>query len=244
MRPIKSGPLIDQEIEELDAFLLSDDGLENAMDVSGLDGFLCAVLSGPNVIMPSEWMRWVWDSTEGKQSPEFTSAKQAQRILDLLMRHANDIAVTLTQFPQDYEPLFLERDHKGRTVSIVDEWCCGYVKGIALDPSGWQPLFEAHSDWFEAIHLYGTESGWDRLKELVEAYQDADARHQAFVELIAPAARNIHAYWLARRAPARDTIDDTRRLIHKVLVPGRNDPCLCGSGKKFKDCHGALKLLN
>ena len=61
MTPIKSRPLIDQEIEELDAFLLSDDGLENAMDVSGLDGFLCAVLSGPNVIMPSEWMRWVWD---------------------------------------------------------------------------------------------------------------------------------------------------------------------------------------
>ena len=59
MRPIKSGPLIDQEIEELDAFLLSDDDLENAMDVSSLDGFLCAVLSGPNVIMPSEWMRWV-----------------------------------------------------------------------------------------------------------------------------------------------------------------------------------------
>jgi uncharacterized protein len=150
----------------------------------------------------------------------------------------------LTQFPQHYEPLFLARDHKGRTVSIVDEWCCGYVKGIALDPSGWQPLFEAHPDWFEAIHLYGTESGWDRLKELVEAYQDADARHQAFVELIAPAARNIHAYWLARRAAARDTIDDTRRPIHKVLVPGRNDPCLCGSGKKFKHCHGALKLLH
>jgi len=42
-----------------------------------------------------------------------------------------------------------------------------------------------------------------------------------FVELIAPAARNIHAYWLARRAAARDTIDDTRRPIHKVLVPGR-----------------------
>ena len=88
--------LTNREIEELDAFLLSDDGRENAMDVSGVDGFLCAVLSGPNVIMPSEWMRWVWDSTEGKQSPEFTSAKQAQRILDLLMRHANDIAVTLT----------------------------------------------------------------------------------------------------------------------------------------------------
>ena len=62
--------LTNQGIEELDAFLLSDDGRENAMDVSGVDGFLCAVLSGPNVIMPSEWMRWVWDSAEGKQSPD------------------------------------------------------------------------------------------------------------------------------------------------------------------------------
>src|SRR5664279_2553665 len=123
MRPIKSGPLTNLEIDELDTFLLSDDGLENAMDVSSLDGFLCAVLSGPNVIMPSKWIPWVWDSTEANQSPEFTSEKQAQRILDLLMRHANDIAVTLTQFPQYYEPLFLERDNKGRTVSIVDEWC-------------------------------------------------------------------------------------------------------------------------
>ena len=40
---IKSGPLTNREIEKLDAFLLSDGGLENAMDVSTLDGFLCAV---------------------------------------------------------------------------------------------------------------------------------------------------------------------------------------------------------
>src|SRR5258708_30092041 len=53
MTPIKSKPLIHQEIEELDAFLLSDDGPENVMDVSGLDGFLCAVLSVANFIMPS-----------------------------------------------------------------------------------------------------------------------------------------------------------------------------------------------
>jgi uncharacterized protein len=62
------------------------------------------------------------------------------------------------------------------------------------------------------------------LKKLVEAHEDADARHQVLVDLIAPAARNIHAYWLARRAPARDTIGDTRRPIHKMPVPGRNDP--------------------
>src|SRR5260370_13377086 len=108
MRPIESGPLTNQEIEELDAFLLSDDDLENAMDVSSLDGFLCAALSGPNVIMPSEWMRWVWDNKEGKQSPKFTSEKQAQRILGLLMAHSIGIPVTLHKFPLHYEPHLLQ----------------------------------------------------------------------------------------------------------------------------------------
>lgn len=26
-----------------------------------------------------------------------------------------------------------------------------------------------------------------------------------------------------------------------LYEPGRNDPCPCGSGKKFKKCHGAKK---
>src|ERR1700737_544235 len=117
----------------------------------------------------------------------------------------------------------LERDHKGRTVSIVDEWCCGYVKGIALDPSGWQPLVEAHPDWFEVIHLYGTEGGWDRLKKLVEAHEDADARHQVLVDLIAPAARNIHAYWLARRA--RGVRPNSGRAPRRVTSPSRGEGC-------------------
>ena len=133
MRPIKSGPLIDQEIEELDAFLLSDGGRENAMVVSGVDGFLCAVLSGPNVIMPSEWLRWVWILRKAS-SPEFISEKQAQRILDLLMRHANDIAVTLTQFPQYYEPLFLEPVALARSSSTAMEHrnCCTDLRHPAL----------------------------------------------------------------------------------------------------------------
>ena len=244
VRPIQSGPLTDREIEELNAFLLADDGLDNAMDVSTFDGFICAVLSGPNVIMPSEWMRWVWDQKDGEQSPEFASEKQAKRIVSLLIGHANVLAFTLTHGPQHYEPLFYVRKVEGRTVSIVDEWCCGYVKGVALDPLGWQPLIDARPDWFEVIHLYGTKSGWDRLKKLVDAHENAEARHQAFVDLIAPAALKIHAYWLARRAPVGETIRESRQPIHKMLTPGRNEPCPCGSGKKFKHCHGAPEILH
>jgi uncharacterized protein YecA (UPF0149 family) len=27
-------------------------------------------------------------------------------------------------------------------------------------------------------------------------------------------------------------------LVHRAEKTGRNDPCPCGSGKKFKKCHG------
>jgi uncharacterized protein len=27
--------------------------------------------------------------------------------------------------------------------------------------------------------------------------------------------------------------------LRKAAEPGRNDPCPCGSGKKYKKCHGA-----
>lgn len=36
----------------------------------------------------------------------------------------------------------------------------------------------------------------------------------------------------------RDTRENPRQPIVKQKAPGRNDPCPCGSGKKFKDCHG------
>jgi preprotein translocase subunit SecA len=31
---------------------------------------------------------------------------------------------------------------------------------------------------------------------------------------------------------------ETRRVDEREQI-GRNDPCWCGSGKKFKKCHGA-----
>ncbi|MEE8441833.1 MAG: SEC-C metal-binding domain-containing protein [Spirochaetia bacterium] len=38
---------------------------------------------------------------------------------------------------------------------------------------------------------------------------------------------------MAASQPRQQTV---RRTVPKV---GRNDPCPCGSGKKYKHCHGA-----
>jgi len=52
IRSIESGPLTGREIRELHGFLLAEDGLEHPMDFYTFDGFICAVLSGPNTILP------------------------------------------------------------------------------------------------------------------------------------------------------------------------------------------------
>ena len=44
-----------------------------------------------------------------------------------------------------------------------------------------------------------------------------------------------------QQAAAQDTREGARRPVQPIVkdkMPGRNDPCPCGSGKKFKNCHG------
>lgn len=39
-------------------------------------------------------------------------------------------------------------------------------------------------------------------------------------------------------AAAHDTREVKKEPVHVEKTVGRNDPCPCGSGKKFKNCHG------
>jgi preprotein translocase subunit SecA len=48
-----------------------------------------------------------------------------------------------------------------------------------------------------------------------------------------PADTHVHGPDCSHDQPATEPI---RRAAPKV---GRNDPCLCGSGRKYKKCHGA-----
>lgn len=244
MNLLHQGPLTDEEIRELDQFLLDAEGIPESMDVSTLDGFLTAIVCGPKTILPSEWMRWVWDMERGEDAPEFTDQAQAQRILGLLLRHMNDIAQTLHQAPEQYEPLLMENPNDGDPIPILDEWCSGFMKGVQLDAEGWLPVTAGQPDWMSTILLYGTEEGWEALKKKNLSLDE----HKALADGLAETVQKIYALWLeqrrkpitagtlpelARREPARNP--------NKV---GRNEPCPCGSGKKFKQCHGRPDRLH
>jgi len=241
---LNPGPLTEEEIEELDQFLLYAEGAEESMDISTLDGFLTAVVSGPKTVMPSEWLRWVWDMERGKDAPEFKDHAQAQRILGLVMRHMNDIAATLLQAPEHYEPLLMENPNNGDPIPIIDEWCSGFMKGVQLDPEGWLSIIAGKPDWMSTIMLYGTQDGWEALEKKNLSLEE----HRALAAGLAGTVQKIYGFWLEQRREeiANGTPPEIvrRQPIRNPTKVGRNERCPCGSGKKFKQCHGSPDRLH
>ena len=229
-----SQPLSDAEFEELDEFLGSDATPDDCMDISMLDGFLTALAVGPNTLMPDRWLAAVYGET-AQDAVKWASPAEAEYMLGLILRHMNDITWQLREAPDDYEPIVFERDDDGKTVAVIDEWCIGFMEGVQVDKAAWAPLFESHDEkaFLLPIILYGTESG---NKEL-EARPELATRHEQFADSLADCVLAIQDYWLPQRRAAM-TI---RREEQKT---GRNDPCPCGSGRKFKKCCGDTSRLH
>jgi uncharacterized protein len=237
-------PLSNEEVEELDRILMDQPGDLDAMNVSMLDGFLTAVVSGPNAIMPSIWMPWVWDVEKGVSRPAFHSDHAAQRFYELVFRHMNSISAELLESPEDFEPLLLENPNDGDPIPLLDDWCMGFMKGLILDIEGWTPLTSLHTDWFTVLRLYGTEDGWEILTEVSH---DLD-QHLEYADQLPHDIRKIHRYWLERRGkdvtPGKraSTMGSSPWVLDDV--PGENDACPCGSGEKFRQCHGSPGRLH
>jgi uncharacterized protein len=223
-------PLSDEELEELDQFLMSDATREESMDIAMLDGFLTALAIGPNTLPPSRWMPVIWGG-----EMVWESETQAKRMMSLVFRHANDILFTLRGYPDDFEPLLYEREHEGKNIPIIDEWCIGFVRGMALDEEAWRPLLDSEEgeEMLFPIMLYGTEAGWEQLRD----DPALESRHEEFAASLGDSVIAIMDWWL----PTRKAKSTLRREEPKV---GRNDPCPCGSGKKFKQCCGGPKTLH
>jgi uncharacterized protein len=98
-----SSPLSDDELEELDRFLLSEAASDETMLLDMLDGYLTAIVIGPTTILPSRWLPGMWGPSEDDE-PRFETPEQAQRILELVMRHMNGIAWTLQYDPDAFDP--------------------------------------------------------------------------------------------------------------------------------------------
>jgi len=204
--PELNDPLTDEELDFLERFLSGNAVCSDAMGAVMLHGFLTAVISGPNAIMPGAILPWVWDARHATRQPRFLSAGRARKVTGLIFQYWNDISDTLNHCPDLFALPLRTSVYKGEEVPVLDEWCEGYCKGIDIDREAWEPLIERHPWWFNIILLFGTASGY---QELTRRDYTVEQRRSFVLQLVA-SALNIH----------RHGCEERRRLMEQGEQPG------------------------
>ena len=98
---------------------------------------------------------------------------------------------------------------------------------------------EMINDMYNRICSILTRSGIPEMQqqEVQEAAPEQPAQRQQYVETKQEVEQLVDRNQQA--AAQHDTrAQQSHEPIVKDKLPGRNDPCPCGSGKKFKNCHG------
>lgn len=234
-------PLSKNELEELDHFLMSDATSDETMMLDILDGYLTAIVIGPTTLPFNQWFSGIW-GPDKEDMPKFATMAEAQRIIDLIVRHMNGMIAAFEDNPDDIEPLFSIWPTEAGEPERCDgeSWAYGFVQGVELCRKDWQPLFEDPTgiEMFRPLYLMGEEEITPEEETMVQS------RDQCMVltALIPASIAWIYRFWLPYRQAMVERMDTIQRKT--TVKTGRNDPCPCGSGQKFKKCCGAGATLH
>jgi uncharacterized protein len=102
----------------------------------------------------------------------------------------------------------------------------GFMEGVELGQTSWDPMFQDRRAAEIGASIFGL------VRDDPELFEDRvtpDIRAE-ILEPLPVILQIIAAYWRDpdRRLPPREPARSTK--------VGRNEPCPCGSGKKFKKC--------
>jgi uncharacterized protein len=233
MDPTSTASLNADERQQLQAFLLTLPA--GAMSIEELDGFFCGLQTSPDLVTSEVWLPLIWGQDAHDQA-SFDNAEQAQTILRWVMRHwkavAGDLLRGLTQPDQPYLPLLLgvpgDADHASR-------WAAGYVRAMRLSPDGWDQLLNdadnagALAPVLWLAHEHDDDPAW--RGEPLSAQQRAE-----LVDELAAGAGHAYACLEPLRRERANAARQGATFRRSGAKPGRNDPCPCGSGRKYKQC--------
>jgi uncharacterized protein len=201
-------------------------------------GFILHMISAPDMIQPSEWLPMLFKSRE---LPEFKSKKQKETILGALI----SIWSFWAEETEDSETLSLppefNMDAEGKSSAELVDFCRGYLEGFDWLGDLWDEAFAPHGPESAEEKIAGMamllclriQKGDDLPDDTSELTQELksiplfeawDVLPEALTDLAA-LGRALHVESLRQSRP-----------IEADATPGRNDPCPCGSGKKYKKC--------
>jgi uncharacterized protein len=231
------------------------------------DGFLTALVCTRRAIAPAEYLPMLLGDGEPVQWPEdaplrrlpmFADMAQQERFLALWQRRWDEVAQALDtpvetlDDPRTLEPEVM--DVRGALLALPEAerpamedeevpsfaqvWALGFMFAVENWPEDWAPPRERdHAQWLDdALDAIVALTEDDTGRPSVNMYTEdgppsvSENRVERFGEAIW-AVYDLRQLWRSL-GPRVET-------VRKAPKPGRNDPCWCGSGKKFKKCHGA-----
>ena len=221
----------DQDLDHLN-MLLNALPVENMpMTLSELDGYLTGILSCPDVIPPSEWLPLVWDETG---DAEFPDQKSAEETIGAVMAHYNSVADAMTHTLW-VEPIYEVDPNSDET--MWEPWVDGFTRAMGLRPDAWSRLLDAADEETRATMIFimalqDIYTGKSKFtdEEIDEIDREAPDLIPNCVATILHHSRPELSGKVPANLPGQPFIAGSR--------PGRNDPCPCGSGRKYKQCCG------
>jgi uncharacterized protein len=190
--------------------------------------------------------------------PVFASAEQQAQFLQLWQRRFDEV---VRQLDTDVKTLDDDRtfqpeamDMRGAVASLPPEqqadmqgqaipsfgqvWAVGFMFAVESWSDDWSaPRDKEAARWLnDALDsiVALTEDDTDTPKVCMFSEDGPPSTSQARVEAFGEAiwaVYDLRQLW--------KSIGPRVQAIQKGAIPGRNDPCHCGSGQKYKKCHGA-----
>jgi len=260
--------LSNEDLQELDELLDSlRERSEEVPQWEFCDGFLTAVVCTRRPITVGEWLSMLLGDGEDLEVPDgqplpqlevFASAEQQARFLELAQRRIDEIRVQLDTEVKSladdeaFQPEVLDTRGailvlpEAERAEIEDEevpsfaqvWALGFMFVVENWAEEWAaPRDKEAAQWLDAamefiVNLTEDDSDEPELNLYEETgpASTSQERVDAFGEAVW-AVYDLRQLW--RSMGPRVT------AVVKGDEPGRNDPCSCGSGKKFKKCCGA-----
>jgi uncharacterized protein len=241
--------LTDAELDELDALLEQTPAPCEPLNVLMLDGYLAGVLVQPRVLTVQEWSPPIFDM-QGQGLPPAHDAAWLAHARHLIERRRDALNAAISEDGW-FDPLVVDvereppqSEYEGPAMPDTSRALLPWVAGFhwaqecfAGAPGG---LDEVDDDAAELLlaRLYrhlppspGSEGDEDRA---FVAELDRERPLKTVDEGIVDLVTAVVELWdlTAKRRFAVKTI------TREHPKPGRNDPCFCGSGKKYKACHG------
>jgi uncharacterized protein len=217
-------PLSEKELNWLGDYLDNiAETYEDTLSLEEIDGMFCALIINPISAEPAEWLEVIFD-----ENFEFESEQEAEKVFGLLFRHWNHISHLIRHPPKTerdalYFPLISDYDEDNLTHKVAEQWATGFRLGMGYCIDEWEELIDDKEHYVLLAPILLLEQGCDLDNEEKVV---TDEERENLLAMIPAVVYKIFEYWQAK----------TKKTKESTIKIGRNDPCPCGSGKKYKKC--------